>query len=195
MSTLKQIKTWQALIIYLSVLFLTNYINSSVLHAPLKEKEFEFNRFITNNFSVNAIISIIKITTTSLILIAGTLIIGVKIKSKDVFKAVVLAYLVPTFRFVILIIWASFNWLEYSREDLFNFFTWRFTYFIEESESIYYSILDHLNLYDLIFVICLIFLLKAFSSCTFKVSRNIVLSSYVPALIIYSLFISMITTI
>jgi len=195
MNILKQIKTWQVLIIYLSIIFITSYINSAILHAPLKEKEFDFKNFFIYNITINILILLVKIATTGFILIAGTLFIGIKIKSKNVFKAVILAYIIPACRFIILSVWAGFNWLQYSREDLFNFFTWKFTQFIKSSNSILHNILEQFNLYDLVFIVALILLLNFFSENTLKSCRNVVLSSYVPALIIYSLFISLITTI
>lgn len=195
MNTLKQIKLWQALIIYLSILLITNYINSAILHAPLKETDFNLKDFFIYNFVINTTILLLKIATTSFILIAGALFIGIKIKSTNIFKAVILAHIIPTCRFIILSVWASFNWLQYSREDLFNMFTWKFTEFIKSSNSIFHNILEQFNLYDLAFIIVLIFLLNVFSENTLKSCRNVVLSSYVPALIIYSLFITLIATI
>lgn len=194
MKILKQIKTWQALLIYLSILFVTNYINSAILHAPLKEKDFDFKNFLIYNFTINTIILLTKITVTSFILIAGTLFIGIKIKSTNIFKAVILAYIIPACRFIILSVWAGFNWLQYSREDLFNFFTWKFTQFIKTNNSLLNSILEQFNLYDLALITALIFLLKLFTETSFKSCRNIVFSSYVPALIIYSLFVTLATT-
>jgi hypothetical protein len=194
MKILKQIKTWQALLIYLSILFVTIYINSAILHAPLKEKDFDFKNFLIIKFPINTIILLLKITITSFILIAGTLFIGIKIKSSNIFKAVILAYIIPACRFIILCIWAGFNWLQYSREDLFNFFTWKFTQFFKPTSSSLHSILERFSLYDIVFIVVLILLLKLFSGNTLKVCRNIALSSYVPALIIYSLFITLLTT-
>nr|WP_290639053.1 hypothetical protein [Labilibaculum sp.] len=195
MNTLKQIKPWHALIIYLSILLITNYINSAILHAPFKETDFNLKDFFIYNFVINTTILLVKIATTSFILIAGTLFIGIKIKSKNIFKAVILAYTIPACRFIILSVWASFNWLQYSREDLFNLFTWKFTQFITPSNSILHNILEQFNLYDLVFIIVLIFLLNIFSENSLKSCRNVVLSSYVPSLIIYSLFITLIATI
>lgn len=193
MKILKQIKTWQILIIYLSILLVTGYINSAILHAPLKNKAFNFKDFIIYNYTINTIILLVKIATTSLILIAGTLLIGIRIKSSIVFKTVILAYIIPACRFIILPVWASFNWLQYSREDLMNSFTWKFTQFIKPSSSILYSILEQFNLYDVIFIATLILLLKSLSDNTIKSCRNIVFYSYIPSIVVYALFMVFVT--
>jgi hypothetical protein len=152
--------------------------------------EATFKNFFLHNYIIFATLAIIKITFTSFILLVGALIIGHKTKIKNYFKVTTLAYFIDFIRYFILEVWAFLNWDIYTEESLhaYNKITCGF---LGNSDTIWGQFLKNFNAYDLLLIAALIVFLKIFSQINWKQSSRIIFSSYVPAVIVYALFMSL----
>ncbi|WP_282016374.1 hypothetical protein [Marinifilum flexuosum] len=191
---LKQLKCRYAILIFLSVLLILRYTSSGIVFAKVKDSEFVLKNFLIYNYLYNSIVYLLKITVVSLIILGGTLLSGYKLKSRQIFKTVILANFVYFLRYIAVIIWAAFNWKTYNMESLQTFNSKTFlTFKLGDADHILAQFLKTFSLYDVIFIFALLLLTKLLNKIEWKQSTKIIFSSYVPAIIVYALFVVFLT--
>ncbi|WP_282126651.1 hypothetical protein [Marinifilum flexuosum] len=190
---LKQLKCRYAILIFLSVLLILRYTSSGIVFAKVKDSEFILNDFLIYNYLYNTIGYLLKIAIVTLIILGGTLLSGCKLKLKQVLKTVILANFIYFLRYIIVIIWAAFNWKTYDMESLQTFNSKAFlTFKLGDANHILAQFLKAFSLYDLIFIFVLLLFTKMLNDIHWKQSTKIIFSSYVPAIVAYTLFSSLI---
>ena len=181
---LQQLKSRYALLIYLAFLLILRYTSSGIILAKVDDTEFIFKNFLIYNYAFNTITFLLKLSFISLIIIGGALFYGFKIKSKQIFKTVILASFVYFIKYIIVLIWAIFNWQTYTSESLLAFNSKSFLKFkVGDTDSILSQFLIKFNFYDILFTLSLIFFIKLLSGIEWKQSTKIILSTYVPELL------------
>ncbi|NOU61604.1 hypothetical protein [Marinifilum caeruleilacunae] len=191
---LRQLKCRYALLIFLSILLILRYTSSGIVFAKVKDSEFILNNFLIYNYLYNTIVYLLKIAVVTLLILGGTLLSGYKLKSKQVLKTVILANFVYFFRYIAVITWASFNWSTYNMESLRTFNSKTFlTLKLGDADHILAQFLKSFSLYDIIFVFALLLLTTLLNDIKWKQSTKIIFSSYVPAIIVYALFVVFLT--
>ena len=189
---LQQLKSSYALLIYLAFLLIFRYISNGIIFAKVGDTEFIFKNFLIYNYAFNTITFLLKLSFISLIIIGGALFYGFKIKSKQIFKTVILASFVYFIKYIAVLIWAMFNWQTYTNESLLAFNTKSFLEFkVGDTDSILSQFLKNFSFYDILFTLSLILFLKLLSGIQWKQSTKIILSTYVPAIVIYALLINL----
>ncbi len=191
---LQQLKSRYALLIYLAFLLILRYTSSGIIFAKVSDIEFIFKNFLIYNYAFNTISFLIKLSFISLIIIGGALLYGFKIKSKQIFKSVILASFIYFTKYIAVIIWALLNWQTYTSESLHTFNSKAFLEFkVGEMNSILSQFLKNFSFYDILFTLCLIIFIKLLNGIQWKQSTKIILSSYVPAIVVYALFMVILT--
>ncbi len=191
---LQQLKSRYALLIYLAFLLIFRYTSSGIIFAKVGDSEFIFKNFLIYNYTFNTATFLIKLSFISLIIIGGALLYGFKIKSKQIFKSVILASFVYFIKYIAVLIWAIVNWQIYTSDSLRSFNSLAFLEFkVGEVNSILTQFLKNFSVYDILFTISLIFLIKLLNGIQWKQSTKIILSSYVPAIVVYALFMVFLT--
>ena len=191
---LQQLKSRYALLIYLAILLILRYTSSGIIFAKVGDTEFIFKNFLIYNYAFTTITFLLKLSFISLLIIGGALFYGIKIKSKDIFKTVILSSFVYFIRSITFLIWAMLNWQTYTSESLLAFNSKSFLKFkMGDTDSILTQFLKHFNFYDILFTFSLILFLKLLNGIQWKQSTKIILSTYVPAIVIYALLMILLT--
>jgi len=146
-------------------------------------------------YSFTAIIRIIKILIVSLIIYTILLAFYSKVAFKKILETVILAELIPLIAIFIKFIWFSFIQTDYSLKELELFYPLSaITLFDYNNLEIYYiQGLQLINIFELFYWFVLAYGISRLVNTTLKDGMKVVLSSYVPALFLWVVFVTFLT--
>ncbi|WP_299821015.1 hypothetical protein [uncultured Pontibacter sp.] len=139
--------------------------------------------------------NLLKYGCITLILYIGIIIFGLKVKFNNVLKVVILAEFIFLIPLVLKFFWFYFFQSNYTLEDLQFFYPFSLLNIFDTGtiSQIWVYPLQLLNIFEVIYWFFLAFGIKQLINSDFDKSLRLVLSSYLPAMLLWVVFIMFLT--
>lgn len=180
----------------------TILINEDVLLRSLKDIDYEIVKNIFENqlksiplrCFMNFLLNVLRIFVVAIIIYIGIYLWGYKSKFNDVIKITLLTQFIFFIPKLILMLWFSFN-ISYQLVDLQIFSPISVLNLLEfdYNEKIWIYPLQLLNVFELTYWIALAYGISKLINNNFDKALKIVLRSYVPALVVWVVFVMFLT--
>lgn len=142
-----------------------------------------------------ALLNLLKCSVIGLTIYTGTIIFGLKVKFKNVFRIVVLAEFIFLIPLVLKFVWFYFIQSDYTLDDLQFFYPLSILNIFEKgsiSQFLVYP-LQLLNLFEVAYWFLLAFGIHKLIKSDYEKSLKLVLSSYLPAMLLWVVFVMFLT--
>ncbi|MDA9555152.1 hypothetical protein N9R54_02840 [Pelobium sp.] len=145
-------------------------------------------------YPISVVLEIIKYLVITFLVATGLLIFGYKIKFKRILKIVVISDLILIIPSVLKILWFNFYKTNYSLQDLQLFYPLSILNLLNTNISnIWIYPLQLLNVFEISYWIALAYGISKLINNNFDKALKIVLSSYIPALVVWVVFVVFLT--
>lgn len=141
------------------------------------------------------IFNLIKYSIIALIIQTGIFLWGFKISYSQLFRVVIVAEFIFLFPLIIKLVWFYFVETNYTLEELQQFYPLSIlnVFYVKQISQLWFYPLQLLNVFELLYWFILALGISKVIKKDFDKSLRIVLSSYLPALFIWVIFILFIT--
>jgi hypothetical protein len=141
------------------------------------------------------ILNLIKILILGLLLYSSFIFLNVKVHFNDILKVVIISDSIFIFSLIIKIIWFCFFRINYNIEDVQLFYPLSLLNLFEIStiNKIWIYPFQLLNIFEIIYWVLLGYGISKLINNNFDKAFKIVLSSYIPALVIWIVFVMFLT--
>lgn len=137
----------------------------------------------------------IKLLLITSCLLAGSLFLDFKMKFEDAFKAALLADVIFIVPMIIRIIWFLFYDTDYIIADIQNFQPLSLVnlFDVKSINSMWLYTLQTISVFEVCYILALGFWISQFSQSSYKKGLALVISSYLPSLLIWMIIVMFVT--
>lgn len=152
-------------------------------------------RFEFLSYVFLCVLLIIKCSVISIIILIGLFLANIKLDYVPVFKTILVCEFIFLLPNIIRVIWFTFFKLNYSYDELQSFYPLSILNFLDINhiDKIWIYPLQLLNVFEITYWIALAYGISKLINNNFDKALKIILSSYIPALVVWVVFVMFLT--